>query len=404
MPVLQCPIDSCTYETADVEAVAAAALINLHAVVHQSPSPAATPPQQPRGPKLERPRIKLNASCEEWNAFIRRWDTFRIGSGITDASATGQLLECTSEDLGNIAIRAYPTFTNLPIADATKILKSLAVVPVALGVLRSELSSMVQGPDEAFRTFSARVQGKAETCEFKTSYTGLCGGCHTQYTGETYYTEERIRDVLLNGIANLDIRREALSTDNVHKWPINDIITFVEAREIARNVSPSVGVSALSRYRRANKHDQAPPTRQQSPSPADKSLTASCPDCGTTFHPFTRKSRGWNKKPHTCCKTCWRRRRAPNNGSSTNSFTALAQPSPALGQLSALTLQPAPLPTPDTNQPSFHLEAMTLSHHVFTKRGWKRARLADHPRARLILSPLNANPKRQTNQKTTIVD
>ena len=334
MPALQCPIDSCTYETADVEAVAAAALINLHAVVHQSPSPAATPPQQPRGPKLER------------------------------ASATGQLLECTSEDLGNIALRAYPTFTNLPIADATKILKSLAVVPVALGVLRSELSSMVQGPDEDFRTFSATIQGKAETCEFKTSYTGLCGGCHTQYTGETYYTEERIRDVLLNGIADLGIRREALSTDNVHKWPINDIIAFVQAREIARNASPSVGVFALSRYRRANKHDQAPPTRQQSPSPADKSLTASCPDCGTTFHPFTRKSRGWDKKPHTCCKTCWRRRRAPNNGSSTNSFTTLAQPSPALGQLSALTLQPTPLPTPDTNQPSFHLEAMTLSHHV----------------------------------------
>ena len=260
MPVLQCPIDSCTYETADVEAVAAAALINLHAVVHQSPSPAATPPQQPRGPKLERPRIKLNASCEEWNAFIQRWDTFRIRSGITDASAIGQLLECTSEDLGNIAIRAYPTFTNLPITDATKILKSLAVIPIALGVLRSELSSMVQGPDEAFRTFSARVQGKAETCEFKTSYTGLCGGCHTQYTGETYYTEERIRDVLLNGIADLDIRREALSTDNVHKRSINDIIAFVEAREIARNTSPSVGVSALSRYRRENKHDQAPPT------------------------------------------------------------------------------------------------------------------------------------------------
>ena len=51
---------------------------------------------------------------------------------------------------------------------------------------------------------------------------GLRGGCHTQYTGETYNTEERIRDVFLNGIADLDIRREALSTNNVHKRPIND--------------------------------------------------------------------------------------------------------------------------------------------------------------------------------------
>ena len=116
MPVLQCPIDSCTYETADVLAVAAAALINLHAVVHQSPSPAATPPQQPRGPKLERPRIKLNASVKNgmpsygdgtpsasnlellmhpllgnyWNAHEKTLETSRYGP--TPHSPTFQLL------------------------------------------------------------------------------------------------------------------------------------------------------------------------------------------------------------------------------------------------------------------------------------------------------------------------
>ena len=131
MPELQCPL--CTYKTDDVEAIAAAALLNCHALSHQIAQQAPAAPSQ--GPKLERPKIKLNATCEEWNAFIRRWETFRTGSSINDNIASGQLLECTTEDLGNITLRAYPDFTSKPIAEATPLLRSLAVVPVALGVV-----------------------------------------------------------------------------------------------------------------------------------------------------------------------------------------------------------------------------------------------------------------------------
>ena len=103
-------------------------------------------------------------------------------------------------------------------------------MPIALGVLRSELSAMYQGADESFRTFAARVQGKAETCEYVTTYTGHCAneGCNAEYTGQTYYTDEMIRDVLLDGIADTDIRREALSVEGIQRRPINDIIAFVE--------------------------------------------------------------------------------------------------------------------------------------------------------------------------------
>jgi len=59
-------------------------------------------------------------------------------------------------------LRADQRFTSKTLNDALKILKSVAVVPVALGVLRSELFNLNQDPDEPFRTFAARVQGKAE--------------------------------------------------------------------------------------------------------------------------------------------------------------------------------------------------------------------------------------------------
>ena len=54
-----------------------------------------------------------------------------------------------------------------------------------------------------------------------------------------------VKEVLLAGIANLDIRREALS---IPKMTINDVIAFVEDREMAKNAIPSQSLSALSSY------------------------------------------------------------------------------------------------------------------------------------------------------------
>ena len=80
----------------------------------------APPPVVPRASalKLVRPKIQHNSSCEDWNAFIRRWDTFRIGTGITDQTAPIQLLECTDEKLGNIVLQAHPNFTTRTLIEA----------------------------------------------------------------------------------------------------------------------------------------------------------------------------------------------------------------------------------------------------------------------------------------------
>ena len=85
MPILECPIESCTFATQDIDIGAAAIVLQIHGSVHQNAPHRPVP--HVRAPKLERPRIKMNATSEEWNAFQRRWDTYRTGSGITDASA-----------------------------------------------------------------------------------------------------------------------------------------------------------------------------------------------------------------------------------------------------------------------------------------------------------------------------
>ena len=103
---------------------------------------------------------------------------------------------------------------------------------------------MNQSNDEPIRTFAARVRGKAETCAFTTSTRCPCG-----QPVLADYTEEVIRDVILAGICDLDIRREALSMPGIIDKPTNDVIGIIESRDIARNATPLSSVSAMSSYK-----------------------------------------------------------------------------------------------------------------------------------------------------------
>ena len=56
--------------------------------------------------------------------------------------------------------------------------------------------------------------------------------------------------MLLNGIANSEICREILMTLDILTTAINDVIGFLEIKEIAWNAIPSADVSAMSEFKR----------------------------------------------------------------------------------------------------------------------------------------------------------
>jgi len=120
-------------------------------------------------------------------------------------------------------------------------MRALAVIPVAASVLRTELLQLNQGRGEHFRSFAARVRGKAETCSF---HTGCSCGRNVDYTDNV------IRDVLLCGMSDLDIRREMLGTKDILEASVNDVIALVENKEMARKAFPLSAVSAASSFKR----------------------------------------------------------------------------------------------------------------------------------------------------------
>ena len=120
-------------------------------------------------------------------------------------------------------------------------MRRLAVIPVATGVLRSDLMQLRQLRDQPFRAFATRVRGKADTCAFTVDCT--CGL-------KVKYTDHMICDTLLNGIADDEIHREILGCADVLKRAVNEIVALVESKEMARNAVPPTQVTSVSAIQR----------------------------------------------------------------------------------------------------------------------------------------------------------
>ena len=293
MVVISCPIEGCQFQTEDQPMEIVVKLLELHGIQHTqqrvAPQTVAT-----SAPKLNRPHIDLGINQETWLTFTRRWETYKRGSGISDGDAAIQLLQCSSDKLGAMLLNTLPDFMQRSEREVLQQMETIAVIKVAIGITRTELMNMVQDNDEAFRTFSTRVRGKAETCKFKTPNECQCGR-----TNSANYTEEVIKDVMLAGINDIDIRREVLGIQNIHSKTVNDIISLVESREMGRHATGSNhSVAAVSTFKMQKRADY--------PKENNKNKQIPCPSCKTMFSPYRKRRSGWNTKPFKVCYSCFR--------------------------------------------------------------------------------------------------
>ena len=331
MVKVACPMPGCSFETDDQEPAVVAVLLQIHGQLHSSESRNSS-----RDPKMNRPRIDTGADQESWNTFLRRWENFRVGSNIRDCTASVQLLQCAGDELSEMLLKTDPEISSRHITEVLSAMKSFAVIPVAIGIVRDELMQMHQANDESFRSFAAKVRGKAETGEFIENAKCPCG---CEHTFPFDYTAHVIRDVLLAGIGCSDIKREVLSMDGIHAKTTNELIGLVEQREMARNAlsrrqSVVAAVSTGSRESTSvslstfKRHKTMVPS-QASPRVQPSEQTTPCPVCGGTFHPYRKFKNGWNKKPFKECLSCWRagRRTARSNVNLQNAECAISQAS-----------------------------------------------------------------------------
>ena len=390
MSAISCTAADCEYVTDDLPPQFAMELLGQHrADIHNVIAPTQAAPQRAtlRPPSLDRPKIDVEVTNEQWNIFCRKWELYRNGSSIDANSAPAQLFQCAGEHLGDSLLKSDSDVMSIPLADLLAAMKSLAVIPVATGVLRSEVLQLQQERDETFRSFAARVRGKAEPCGFKAKC--KCGE-------DVDYTDYVIKDVLISGISDLDIRRDVLGTIDIIESGVKEVIALIEGKEMARNALPTPGLSAISTFKRQNAHQTNPnPSHNSIPSESDRILQKNCPDCRNTYQLFSEGMRGWNKKPHRMCKNCYRaKRKQSENKGSTSAVQGLYVSPSAIPESGMPLSQISTIFTDNSSQKTTPLISGTLNgqrpvlldHLVFTKGEWKRARLRDHPRVQLCIA------------------
>ena len=167
-------MDGCPYNTDDVDASVAAVMLTIHNNVHISnPTPGTSDVvTRQRAPKIERPRISAGSSEETWNTFSTRWTMFKRSTALTGAESVEQLFHCCDEDLGDSILKGHPNAVTSTEDNLIKVIKQMAVIPVAISVRRADLLATKQDHGENARAFYAKVRGKASTCSYMIECTG----------------------------------------------------------------------------------------------------------------------------------------------------------------------------------------------------------------------------------------
>ena len=202
---LKCPVSECTYETGSSLEIVAFALLQARTTTH-----AATHTPSHHAPKLERPSIDIGVSAEEWTLFERRWKMYVRSMGTDNGDKTSQLFQCASSELGDAVLRTNNNIIDKSEEEMLATMKALAIVPVAVMVVRAELLAMRQDRHETIRSFFSKVRGKAEICSYSTQHKCQCG-----LLNSIDFTETIVRDVVIAGLYDEDIWQRIMSVKNL---------------------------------------------------------------------------------------------------------------------------------------------------------------------------------------------
>ena len=299
MVKLTCPMDDCQWQYDSMFSMDQNfKIVNMHFdTVHNQQAKQQVNTASAQARKLTPPSIDVGIDEEEWAIFSLRWKRYCEGCEISREHQSFQLFECTSVNLGNQLLKYNPNITSSPPDMVMDTIEKLAVIHAPRGVTRAELMKMTQANDEAIRNFFTRVQGKATTCAFKVLSTCKCG-----VTQPVDYTSEVVKDVVMAGINDPEVRRRVQECEGIDEKSLNDTVALIDRTEKAAKTygTRSSSISTLSSFKRQQTSTSYHSDRQRSP-PA-QSPKIPCPRCKKSFHKFN----GRNMRAFEVCLNCYR--------------------------------------------------------------------------------------------------
>ena len=272
-------------------AVLAAELSN-HTVVAHAPNSEKDPDANvKKSPAIDRPKISTGSTEESWAVFLKKWELFKNGSKISKSQLNNHLFQCCVDTLGDDLLKGTTDIMKESEEALLSAIKRLAVQPVARGVRRTDLMNMQQDSGESIRSFHAKVKGKAATCSYIVS-------CKCNPPTNVDYTELVIKDVILNGLVDEDIKKEILGADDLDGLSVEKLVSRIEGKETARNAlhkgsAMSAGISTFK------KQVSLTATEEKK-----LKMEVKCGDCNSKIKAFVKGRKG-NLVERKYCRDCY---------------------------------------------------------------------------------------------------
>ncbi|KAL8569022.1 hypothetical protein ACOMHN_048270 [Nucella lapillus] len=367
--IITCPVEGCTTTfQANLAPDVLLAFVTLHKEDKHRHERPGTHQATAKPEKVKRPTIITSGTNQDWQYFTLRWADYKAATRLDRQDIPFQLLECCDETLRKDLTRTFGALSTKDEDTILKHIKSLAVRQENIMVARVHLNQMRQDRDEPIRAFSARLRGQANVCNYK---------LQCECTRELDYSDVMVRDALILGLADEEIRLDVLG----HTAPVPNLeetLAFVEAKESGKRSahrlldnSGSSNTAAFSSYKRSQKP-------QIALKPHNTPHTPTCGYCGRTGHGHSRLER-LKKCPaydHTCTKC-----HVPHHYKSVCRQSQLQTPKPAPRNSSdAATAFFDSLYSIDTVCPITNGK-LVLEHHVYDEfcKTWERRASDPHP-------------------------
>ena len=134
--------------------------------------------------------------------------------------------------------------------------------------------------------------GKAATC----SYSIVC--CSDNCTQNTDFTPIIVKDVLITGLVNDEIKREVLGWTELDIKRVDETVSFIEGKEMARDALNNQPIAAAVSSYKANS--------KTVPSNHSKVMTT-CKDCNKQMEQYSWSKRQNSMIECTLCLKCWQK-------------------------------------------------------------------------------------------------
>ena len=262
---ISCSVPGCTFTTPagapNWEVMSA--LLNTHAQSvhaagggHSSEGSSA-----PRLEKLPRPSFQLDMSQAEWAFKHSQWRAYISQTQVSEEIKVQQLRAACEDDLLRRVYDAGDLATLDTEAKLVEQIKKISVRVVHKTRHLQNMWAMTQSPEESIRAFVSRLVGTAELCDM--FVTCSKSGC----TQRTSYRDEVVKQALLRGMHNGDIRTRVLSrTQNEELKTLVEIVDYIAAEEASTasfsNMSDDhtiAGTKSSYKQLRSHQHEKVEP-------------------------------------------------------------------------------------------------------------------------------------------------